>query len=77
MVGDISINDLLQNISFAALFVALFYWTLRTNASREERYLKIIDCYGVQLEAIAASLKAIQEQTAHLVKTAGHEDKED
>ena len=74
---DLSLNDLVQNISFAALFVALFWWTLKTNEKREARYLSLLDCYGKQLELISNTLKVIQERTAHLVKTTGHELKED
>jgi hypothetical protein len=70
------VDLLIQNVSFGALFVVLFVWTLRTNDQREKRYLALLDCYGKQLETIAITLKTIQEQTNHLVKTVGHEVKD-
>lgn len=56
------IDALIQNISFGALFVVLFVWTLRTNERREQRYLSLLDNYGKQLETISSTLKQIQEK---------------
>lgn len=66
------IDALLSNVSFGALFVVLFIWVLRTNDAREKRYLSLLDCYGTQLQKISETLEKIQEQTEHLVKTAGY-----
>lgn len=56
------IDALVQNVSFGALFVVLFVWTLRANEKREARYLSLLDCYGKQLENIASSLNQLKEQ---------------
>lgn len=62
------IDALIQNVSFGALFVVLFIWTLRTNEKREQRYLTLLDNYGKQLEVIATTLKEIQLQVESLNK---------
>jgi len=64
------LDFLLRNdfVSFGALFVVLFWWTLKTNESRECRLLGILDKYGVQLGEIADSLRAIQEQNRLIVE---------
>lgn len=56
------IDSLVQNVSFGALFVVLFVWTLRSNEKRETRYLSLLDCYGKQLENIANALQQIQDK---------------
>ena len=55
-------NDLIANLSYGALFVVLFLWTLRESAKREERLLAIIECYNKQLESIAMTLTKILEK---------------
>ena len=35
---------------FALLFIALLAWVLRTNDSREMRYLNVIDCLGEKID---------------------------
>ncbi len=67
-MADISFNDLVQNLSYGALFVALFVWTLRSNDKREQRYLTILDCYGKQLEQIASTLTKILGQIENIEK---------
>jgi hypothetical protein len=56
------LNLLADKLSYAMLFVVLFWWTLRSNEKREQRYLSLLDLYGKQLESIAATLLRIQEQ---------------
>ncbi len=55
-------SDLIANLSYGALFVVLFLWTLRESARREERLLGIIECYNKQLESIAMTLTKILEK---------------
>ncbi len=66
-----TVNVLIQNLSFGALFVVLFVWTLRENAKREQRYLNILDCYGKQLESIAGTLSKIEERFESLEERRG------
>jgi hypothetical protein len=53
---------LLSNVSYGALFVVLFIWTLRESAKREDRLLGILDCYNKQLEDITAAVERLLEK---------------
>ena len=40
---DQALIEIISNVSFGALFVYLFWYTLKRNEAREDKYQKIID----------------------------------
>ncbi len=53
---DSLFDKIFENITFAVLFAALFVWTLKESAKREERLIKINETFAVQLQKLQESV---------------------
>lgn len=62
MMEDTLLNSMITQGPWALLFLALFWWTLRENKNRENRYIEVIAKLS---DEVIAEIKVIKE---HILK---------